>query len=54
MTIATVIVGGLRAVGPLAAADPAAGGRPPRLRALETFRLGDDVVLSGTPLWIDL
>lgn len=54
LTIASVVVGGLRAVGPLAGD---AGGRgeevegTPRLCGVEAFRLGDDVVLSGAPLW---
>ncbi|HEX7118847.1 MAG TPA: RibD family protein [Longimicrobiales bacterium] len=50
VTIASVLVGGLRAVGRLApGGDDAVW--PPRLAQLEAVRLGDDVVLSGTPLW---
>src|SRR5690606_13584927 len=50
VTVASMLVGGLRAVGPLAAlrADAA---WPQRLDRIEAFRLGDDVVVSGTPCW---
>ena len=52
VTVASMLVGGLRAVGPLAAR-----GRdrawPQRLDRIEAFRLGDDVVVSGTPCWVE-
>ncbi|HEX6939226.1 MAG TPA: dihydrofolate reductase family protein [Longimicrobiales bacterium] len=50
VTIASVLVGGLRAVGRIGV-DAGGGSRPPRLAQLETYRLGEDVVLSGIPLW---
>ncbi len=57
LTVASMIVGGVRAVGPLATAGDGHGMTPgqeewaPRLAEMESFRLGDDVVLSGVPVW---
>ncbi len=50
VTVASMLVGGLRAVGPLAARGRS-GAWPRRLDGIEAFRLGDDVVVSGTPCW---
>jgi GTP cyclohydrolase II len=50
LTVASMIVGGLRAVGPLDALARS-GGLMPRVTDLESFHLGDDVVLSGAPSW---
>jgi 3,4-dihydroxy 2-butanone 4-phosphate synthase/GTP cyclohydrolase II len=54
LTVVSVFIGGVRAVGPLGAGrSDAAVSRLPRLRNVRTFRAGRDLVLSGDPVWAE-